>query len=214
MSALPKSTPHKKSKACGPHQIDMFKKASKSYGGTLLNTRKGRSHGRPLSTLQSMHLVLRSSLAKNDRSFKNPRNAREIQKIIAKFSSKYGVKVLSLANVGTHLHFHIKLGHRLSYYKFIRAITSAIAMHVSGRNRWTVEAAASEIASSQTASTEKSKMLPPQKFWDYRPFTRIISGLRDFLTVHDYVQINQLEGLGVPRSQARWLIAKKHPLIC
>lgn len=178
-------------------QLDMFEKKSKSYGGTLLNTRKGRSHARPLSTSQSMHLVLRSSHAKEKQSFRAPRNAREIQKIISKFSQRYGVQVLSLANVGTHLHFHIKLGNRFGYFKFIRAVTSAIAMHVSGKNRWTV-------GNSQLK----------QKFWDYRPFTRIITGLRDFLTVQDYVQVNQLEGLGVPRSQARWLIAKKHPLIC
>jgi hypothetical protein len=50
----------------------MFKQADRNYGGELLKTRKGRSMGRPLDKKNSMHLVLRSSKAKNEWSFKTP----------------------------------------------------------------------------------------------------------------------------------------------
>ncbi len=184
----------------GALQTDFFAKNSKSYGGTLLKTRKGRRHARPISTTQSMHLVLRSSQAISEKSFTRPSHAREIKKIIDKFALKYGVRIQSLANVGTHLHFQLQFTKRQGYYRFIRAITAAIAMLITGRNRWTV--------------ARLKKNSEPKKFWDYRPFSRILTGLRDFLSVKDYIQINQLEGLGVPRTQARWLVHKKHPLVC
>ena len=178
-------------------QIDLFPKRSKSYGGVLLNKRKNRTYARPISTIQTMHIVLRSSQAVGEKSFKAPRNKKFIQKILEKFSIKYGIHILSLANVGTHLHLHVKIARRNGYLCFIRATTSAIAMHVSGRNRWTAQKASNG-----------------EKFWDYRPFTRIIEGLRALLNMKDYIQINQLEGLGVPRHQARMLLTYTHPQLC
>ena len=118
-----------------------------------------------------MHLVLRSSRATGTLSMK--RHAGQIEKILRKFSAKYGVKVLSLANVGNHLHLQIKLSVRQGYKPFIRAITAAIAMAVTGTSRW-----------------NKAK----EKFWDYRPFTRVMQGRRGFLTLRDYIRLNRLEG--------------------
>jgi putative transposase len=185
-------------------QTDLFPKRSKSYGGILLNKRKNRTYGRPISTSLSMHLVLRSSQAVDTKSFKTPPNQKAIQKIIEKFSTKYGIRILSLANVGTHLHLHVKIAKRAGYLCFIRAITAAIAMHVTGRNRWTAK------QKSDTPHPINTK----KRFWDYRPFTRIVEGYRDFLNMRDYIQINQLEGLGVPRQQARMMIASPHPRLC
>lgn len=177
----------------------MLKKEKSQYGGELLKTRQGRSRGRPLNTKNTIHLVLRSSQAIGEQSFKKPSHSREIQRIVDKFSRKYGVKVLSLANVGTHLHFHLKLFNRQGYFKFIRAVTGAIAMAVSGRNRWTAQ-----------GKNKPNKT----KFWDYRPFTRVIFGFKDFIGLKDYLEINQLEGLGVSRIQARMILTKSRPLTC
>jgi REP element-mobilizing transposase RayT len=176
-------------------QIDLFPKRSKSYGGVLLNKRENRTYGRPISTSQTMHLVLRSSQAVGAKSFKTQSNKSAINKILTKFSVKYGIRILSLANVGNHLHLHIKIARRVGYLCFIRAVTAAIAMHVSGRNRW-----------NKTSSNTK--------FWDYRPFTRIVEGFRALLNMKDYIQINQLEGLGVPRHQAHILLARARPQTC
>jgi putative transposase len=182
-------------------QTDLFPKQSKSYGGILLNKRKNRTYARPISTSRSMHLVLRSSKAVKDKSFKTPKNKKLILQIFTKFSIKYGLQIISLANVGTHLHLHIKVAKRAGYLRFIRAVTAAIAMGVSGRNRWTVGPA-------------KNGKRAKEKFWDYRPFTRIIEGFRALLHLRDYVQINQLEGLGLSRLQARMMLANSRPDKC
>jgi hypothetical protein len=99
------------------------------------------------------------------------------------------VRILSLANLGNHLHFQLKLTNRHTYRPFIRGLTSAIAMAVTGWSRWN---------------------LPPQgaRFWDYRPFTRVVPGRQGFLTLRDYIQLNRLEGRGCSRAQARWIVAR------
>ncbi|MAV91231.1 MAG: hypothetical protein CL676_07400 [Bdellovibrionaceae bacterium] len=44
------------------------------------------------------------------------------------------------------------------------------------------------------------------KFWDERPFSRVVRGRRAFLTVRDYVFLNHLEGQGVPRTCAQFTL--------
>lgn len=172
-------------------QLSFFKASNKSYGGELLKTRRGRASGRVLDTKNSMHLVLRSSKARGSWSFLRPENAVRIRGILAKFSGRYGVRILSLANVGNHLHLQIQLTRRASYRPFIRAVTGAIAMAITGVNRWT--------------QNPGEKL----KFWDLRPFTRVLQGYRSVLNLRDYLAINRLEGMGIPRLRAESLVRSR-----
>lgn len=172
-------------------QKEFFKKQEKAYGGELLKTRKGRATGRPISTKQTMHLVLRSSLAKGKWSFLQPKNKESIKIILRKFAAKYGVRLLHGANVGNHIHLELQLGNRHTYKPFIRAITSAIAMKITGVSRW-----------------NSKELVGIKKFWDLRPFTRVIIGWRSRLFLKDYIQVNRMEGRGISREVARTLIQR------
>ncbi len=174
-------------------QLEMLKKNKLAFGGDLFNTRKGRLGRRPIDTKHTMHLVLRSSKAIGDWSFKKPANEKKIRQILEKFAQKYGIKILSAANVGNHIHLHFKLGNRHTYKPFVRAVTSAIAMAVTGINRWTRVA---------NALSSNDRL----KFWDRRPFTRVIQSFRALLNLRDYIKINVLEGFGVNRNHARLII--------
>jgi REP element-mobilizing transposase RayT len=169
-------------------QKSFFKNSTKEYGGDLYKTRRGRLGRRPLATRQTMHLVLKSTRAKGDLSFRKSKNAQAIKRIVDRFTKKYGIRLISLANVGNHLHFHIKLGNLRTYSPFIRAITAAIAMAVTGRSRWNKA---------------------DGKFWDRRPFTRVIVGFRSWLNLQDYVRVNQMEGAGVAREQAEFIVREQ-----
>ncbi len=197
-----------------PTQLELLPKASKSYGGELLKTRKGRAHGRPLSTKHSMHLVLRSSKAGGAWSFRIPKNSQKIKEIIERFALKYGIKILSIANVGNHLHLHIKIPSRWAYKAFIRATTSAIAMAITGINRWTKKSTKNTNANAEvleSSGLRKETRESREKFWDLRPFTRVVVGLKSFLGLEDYILLNQLEGFGVKRSQAKMILKFEGP---
>lgn len=156
-----------------------------AYGGDLLKTRKGRSTPRPLDTIKSIHLVLRSSKAHGTWSFATKENRPKIKNLVAKFSRRYRIKVYSFANVGNHLHLHIKLSSEKFYAPFIRALTGTIATAISQKFRWSMRKG-------------------PLRFWDRRPYTSIVTTKKYFFTLRDYIQINKLEGYGLTKRQARF----------
>ena len=165
-------------------QTELLKRFSHSYGGELQKKRRGRQYGRPIDTRTTMHMVLRSSKAKGEWSFK--RHDKKLRSIVDKFAKKYGIKILALANVGNHLHFHMKITNRQTYKPFIRAITASIVTAVTGASRW--------------------KKLR-QKFWDYRPFTRVVVSLKAFMNLKKYIIVNEFEGAGCDRLTARLFAA-------
>ncbi len=166
-------------------QLKFFKETKKFYGGSLMTTRKGREGARPLDTKNSMHIVLRSSKAKGAWAFTNHR--REVKNILQKFCGKYGIKLIDFANVGNHLHLHIKLGNRQTYRPFIRAITAAIMMSVTGVNRW----------------SKTSAKLIENKFWDFRPYSRVVMSWRATLNLRDYFAFNRIEAMGFNEFNSR-----------
>jgi REP element-mobilizing transposase RayT len=141
-----------------------------------------------------MHLVLRSSKATGEWSFRRAKNRRKIETLLTKFSRRFAVGVLSMANVGNHLHLHVQLTNRFTYKPFIRALTASIAMAITGRNKWT------------------RQRLGRVKFWDYRPYTRVIVGLRALLGLRDYIRINTLEGYGYSRHEAVYWVRRAQRL--
>lgn len=148
-------------------------KLSQPFGGTLLRKAKNRT-SRPLSTKKSMHLVLRSSQAVGEWSFK--RHHQLVRSVTETTARKFGVKVYQFANGGNHLHLIVKLGNRYAYYGFIRALTGTLALKITGTNKFA-----------------KLKT----KFWDFRPFTRVIEWGKAFTIAKDYLLLNQLESLGI-----------------
>ena len=179
-----------------------FKRDWTEYGGELRKTRKGRASARPLSYRQTMHLVLRATKAKGEWSFRKPKHQKNIRRIVEKFAVMYDVHLLSMANVGNHLHLHLKLESRVAYRAFIRATAGAIAMTVTGVSRWNKkQGSIGSVRAKTQAGSAKTK------FWDHRPYSRIVLSLKHFLNLKDYVAENQLEGQGVGRHIA-WLIVE------
>lgn len=152
-------------------QSSLLKRQKSGHGGDIKNPQK---RARPLSVSDSMHLVLRSSKAHGTWSMK--RQSKKIDEIHPRFATKYYVEIISYANVGNHLHLHIKLFKRRFYAPFIRAITAAIMIAVTGYSRW-------------------NKKPADFQFWDQRPFSRVIQSFKAFKNLVDYIQINVLKGL-------------------
>lgn len=160
-------------------QQRLFKRDDTSFGGDLMKKRKGRG-ARPLDTRHSMHLVLRSTQAVGAKSFVRHRGL--IHLIVHRFADNFGVQVYQLANVGNHLHIHMKLGSRHTWRAFIRAVTATIAIKIGRKSRW---------------------RKPSPRFWDRRPFTRVAVGRPAWHRLTAYVRVNFLEGFGIPRTLAR-----------
>ncbi len=144
------------------------------FGGAHLKNSHAKEQ-RPISTKRAMHLVLRSSICKGEFSLLKPKNAVKIENIIWNQGAHLGVKIYRLANSGNHLHLLVLPRSRHSFLKFIRAISGLIPRAVLGAER----------------GCAKGK-----KFWDQRPFSRIVEWGKDFIKVKKYLAKNILEAIG------------------
>jgi hypothetical protein len=145
----------------------------RQFGGSLL---KGNpKHARPISTKRPLHLVMRSSLAKGSHSFLAGSRARRVHQIVHQTGAKLGVKVYRYANSGNHLHIIVLPRSRQAFHAYIRAISGLIAR--------------------TTLGVERGKKLG-LKFWDARPFTRIVEWGRDYRRSCAYLMLNTLEAIG------------------
>lgn len=141
--------------------------ASLAFGGSLLKNSNAKI-ARPISTKKPMHLVLRSSVAIGKKSFLRSKFNARIRAIIRKQAQINGVKIYGVANKGNHFHLLLLPRSRKAYLNFVRAISGLIARVISGAERGKALSKAAD-SGQRTAASLKSK-----KFWDQRPFTRII----------------------------------------
>jgi len=158
-----------------------FEKAGiKKFGGSML---KGNAREqRPISVKRPMHLVMKSSLARGESSFLSKKRARRIEDLVHHQGKLHGVRIYRFANSGNHLHLVIKPVSKRAFRTYIRAVSGLIARITLG------------------AEKGKAQGL---KFWDARPFTRIIEWGRDYKNVCDYVLQNTLEAIGFIAYQPR-----------
>jgi REP element-mobilizing transposase RayT len=147
-------------------------KKIQAFGGTLLKNKKNR-HARPLCTKRSIHLILKSSQATGEKSFKHYKNSKRVQELCFKLARRYGIKIYEYGNAGNHIHLLIKLSNRFTYFAFIRNLTGTMVKKIMGSQKLT------------------------KKFWDYRPFSRVVEWSKAYRIAKDYVLLNQLEGLGI-----------------
>lgn len=161
--------------------LPKFKTERSQHGGSLKNPQKRK---RPLSFRARNHFVLRSTKAKGVWSFR--KHKHEISVILQKFAKRHHIGLQNSANVGNHIHLSLECGSRKQYVKFIRAVSAAIMMKVTGYSRW-------------------NKAPEGFQFWDARPFSRIVASWKELKTLDKYIVKNQLEGRGAMPEVARWL---------
>lgn len=121
---------------------------------------------------------------------RHSRNVVKVSTFMRNFSAKRGVRIIRAANVGNHLHMQIKIPNRAVYVRWVRGLTSGLAMILAGRD---------------------GLRKLTRSFWDYRPFTRVVRGFRALINMRDYIEINQLESSGAPRVAAIYYIKGKNP---
>jgi REP element-mobilizing transposase RayT len=192
-------------------QLELFPKELRFFGGRFLHEkRKGR---RPLSTREPIHLVMRSSWAKGAHSFTQPRNKKAIESLIHTLAQKYGVRVYRKAIEGNHLHFILRIHNRETYKSFVRVLSGKIASHImKGKSfaNFLSKVAGDGAIRALKAGPESDRALSTgdgstrahetqgkgQRFWQFRPFSRVMSWGRDFMNGCKYVIQNTLEASG------------------
>lgn len=153
-------------------QLSFLPKIDLLHGGEHRHGK--RKIMRPIDPKRCLHVVLRSSRARGNRSMLAGRNRRRIDGFARKTAEKHGVKLYRYANVGSHLHFLVKTPSRPAFQAFLREVTGGIAMLVTG-----------------------ARKTRAGKFWDGLAFTRIVEWGRDHDNVVVYFMENLFEANGL-----------------
>lgn len=143
-------------------------------------TTKASRKARPVVMNQSMHITIRSDVAKGRHNlYKHYSKLSALIKAIAK---SHGVHIFKMANAGNHIHIHLRIRRRVVWKGFISGLTGGIVRAVGYRRK--VENADGTVT-----------VGPP--FWSGRPHSRVVWPGRDFHQLNDYIVLNQLEAAGV-----------------
>jgi REP element-mobilizing transposase RayT len=179
-----------------------FKFSSRlSFGGDLLRGR--RKSARVFDPKRPLHVVLRSSCSTGPQSLK--RFDRKISEILNRQCEVHGVRVYARANAGNHLHFVLKAASRRALRAFLKAVCGLIARKVTGSERGS--ARASSIGSTSRRQRRASfEASIGDRFWDARPFSRVVAWGRDFAGVKNYLHLNRVEALGFSRHESRGML--------
>ena len=169
---------HKRTDTRYKKQIYFMKDYSKdqySFGGVLRNTRRGRK-ARPLSTKCAVHLVFKVDKTKIRKGLRSAIGFQICQKTIKKYAKRFYVKIEQLAICGDHIHILVRLSKRSFGQYFFRVVAGQIAQEFKNIGLWVTDT---------------------QGIWKYRPFTRVVLGVRAFLIAKNYVRLNEQEAKGV-----------------
>ncbi len=118
------------------------------------------------------------------------RYQKRIQATLNFYARKNHLKVYRFQNVGNHLHIVLQGRNLQNYSAFIKAFSGRIAqvmLREMGFERMGGNP-------NQKASVERPK------FWDYRPFSRVVGWGKDFAIMKDYILKNTLDVLGLART--------------
>jgi REP element-mobilizing transposase RayT len=181
-----------------------------SYGGTLRGKRAGRG-ARPLSGKHSLHLVFKANRELIRNGFRLPKRFSLIHFLIQKYALKFYVRIASLSIQGDHIHLHIHTTRRSNYQSFFRVVAGQIAQKFEKEGLLTLP---SKVTDTRRWSTNPSKIAgvtdtparviggegngrkSVKKLWKYRPFTRVVFGRKGYMTMQNYIQLNEKEARG------------------
>ncbi len=164
---------------------DFKRRLCAGFGGEKTR-RSNPTEARPFSPKLPVHVVLKSSLARGERSLFL--HGRAIDRILKEEVGRQGGKLHDGANSGNHLHLLVQFRRAEALRSFLRAVSGRIARIALGAKKGT------------------RVLKDGQRFWDARPWSRLVSWGRDFANVRRYALVNAHGRLGLSRAHSREMI--------
>jgi len=144
------------------------------HGGELRNSRLGRGI-RPLSTKVPLHVVFKIRGGSLKKGLRSPEAFSCVHKLIGRCSKKFFVKIEQFSVNADHIHLLLRCSKRSMFHHFFRVLAGQIAQQLTG-----------------TQNKKKEGL----GIWKSRPWSRVIKGYKNYVTVRNYVLLNKKEAEG------------------
>ena len=167
-------------------------KQKTEHGGSFAI--KKRRAKRPLNPKNAHHLVLRSELARGERSlFKNKALA---MRILVKYAKKFNIRIYGKCINTNHIHLHVKGRTKEDLQNFFRVFSGQVAQELLLKYPLQKH----ESPPSPGGTHPKNK----RSFWSTLIYSKIISWGREYQNVQSYIIRNIRESLGlIPYTERR-----------
>ena len=154
-----------------PRQLSFLPRPEIEHGGDY---RKGtRKTRRPFDPKRALHVTLRSSRARGAGSLLRPAHKWRVYELLERTARRRRIRVYRFANVGNHVHLIVQARTHADLKAFLREFAGVVAVMVTG--------------------AVKGR---PEKFWEGRPWSKIIEWGRQFQNATRYVLLNVMESSG------------------
>ena len=160
------------------------------FGGDLLLNSHAKLQ-RPISIRRSMHVCLRATICRGHLSFLRTNHRKAVSCILKNQAALHRIKLHKMAIASNHIHLILRPLSRKTLISFLRSISGLIARAVLKSERGKLSGRLPR------SSSNRSPSLAKKRFWDKRPWSRIINWGRDFRTAIKYLEQNTLEALGL-----------------
>lgn len=176
-------------------------------GGDLRKTRQGRKH-RFTSRKHPLHVVFKANrFSPAFVGLRNPRHYREICLVMRRYSKKFKVRVAQFSIQADHIHCLIRAKNRKNFLHFLRVFAGQVAQ--KNWNRW--DPSTSRRRAKTKAARRYHQAQLRERFWQDRPYTRIVFGEKAIRIVRNYIQLNEKEATGeIPYRKMRLRGLLKH----
>ncbi len=168
-----------------------------SHGGSLRKRRLGRG-ARPLSSRDSIHLVLKANrlCLGSGLGLRTYKRFFLIQKLAQRYGWKFYVRIEQISIQADHIHLLVRGSRRSGLQNFLRVFAGQISQNFQKHELTLVTDTTKNLGQSETRQT---------KLWLQRPFTRVVKGWKGLQIVRAYIQLNEKEALGEISYQKRRL---------
>ena len=156
------------------------------HGGELRRKRAGRGK-RPLSTKDSLHVVFKINREAHRPGLRHYKSYALSTRVIDRYAKTFYIKIIQLSIQGNHIHILIRANKRSLFHHFFRVVAGQIAQGLG-----------------QRVTDTPGERQKGQKFWIYRPFSRVVKSWTAEKTVRNYIRLNEKEACGeIPYSKSR-----------
>ncbi|MBC7456975.1 MAG: hypothetical protein H7235_01925 [Bdellovibrionaceae bacterium] len=162
-----------------------------NHGGTLRNQRAGRGR-RPVSTKESLHVVFKVDKHKlRSKTLRSIKSYNLVKKIVKIYARRFFVQLEQVSIQNDHCHLLVRTKRRSSFHHFFRVVAGQIAQIFEKEG---LLSSVTDTPNGQQTHTVDMKR--GTKLWLYRPFSRVIRGYKSYVTIRNYIQLNEKEALG------------------
>lgn len=168
------------------HQKSRGRKTTEKSRTICKGNPGSRKKIRPFSRKHALHVTMKSSQAKGAWSFLKYENYFAIQELLESLKHRFDITIEKQSINSNHLHLLLRARSKHDLSGFLKSLSGLIVRKITG--------------------TQKGRRLKA-KFWDQRPFSRLVAFGRDFTNVVKYIAMNINESIG-DRSLGRYFSGK------